>query len=266
MPTPPSPTAPFQPPLTLKSPSASPDTRARASRSHPAKRVSAPARARRPSRSRELKLWADGHSIVAGIDEVGRGPLAGPVVAGAVSLDPHKRPAWLRHVRDSKQLSATVRGDIAAAIKHTVPAWGVGWAAVQEIDSVGILQATRLAMRRALADLALRAGAPPDYALIDGRDAHQFHCPFETIVRGDASCTSIAAASVVAKVARDAWMETRSAAYPGYGFDSNKGYGTPEHLDALKRLGPCAEHRYSFAPVRANDRTALRPAPLPLGF
>ena len=203
---------------------------------------------------------------MAGVDEVGRGPLAGPVVAGAVALDPHSRPPWLGRVRESKQLSAPARRELAAAIKHSAAAWGVGWAAVQEIDSVGILEATRLAMRRALADLAARAQTPADYVLVDGRDAHRFHCAFESIVRGDASCTSIAAASVIAKVARDAWMETRAAAYRGYGFAGNKGYGTPAHLDALRRRGPCAEHRYSFAPVRASDRNALRSAPRPLGF
>ena len=233
-----------------------------------ARRAAAPRRRRgtRPTRSRELQLWQDGHRLVAGIDEVGRGPLAGPVVAGAVCLDPRTRPGWLGRVRDSKQLSAIARRELAAEIKHSVPGWGVGWTAVQEIDSVGILEATRLAMRRALSDLAQRAAAPADYVLIDGNDAHDFDCAFETIIRGDARCTSIAAASVVAKVARDAWMETRAAAYPGYGFASNKGYATPSHLAALARLGPCAEHRYSFAPVRANDRAALRPAPLPLGF
>ena len=156
-----------------------------------------------------------------------RGPLAGPVVAGAVCLDPRSRPGWLGRVRDSKQLSARARRELAAAIKDVVPGWGVGWAAVQEIDSVGILQATRLAMRRALSDLAERVGVPVSYVLVDGRDAHHFDCAFETIIGGDASSTSIAAASVVAKVARDAWMETRAAAYPGYGFAANKGYGTP---------------------------------------
>lgn len=223
-------------------------------------------RAKRPTRSREYRLWAQGHARVAGLDEVGRGPLAGPVVAGAVSLDPHSRPPWLGRVRDSKQLAAPVRRELAAAIKHTVPAWGIGWAAVQEIDSVGILAATRLAMRRALADLSARSQAPADYVLVDGRDQHRFHCAFETIVGGDASCTSIAAASVIAKVARDAWKETRAATYRGYGFARNKGYGTPGHLAALRRHGPCPEHRYSFAPVRASDRQALRPALPPRGF
>lgn len=220
----------------------------------------------RPTRSRELQLWDEGRTLVAGVDEVGRGPLAGPVVAGAVSLEPHSRPAWLRHVRDSKQLAAPARRNLAAAIKDSVPGWGVGWAAVQEIDSVGILEATRLAMRRALSDLATRTQAAADYVLVDGRDRHRFPCAHETIIGGDASCTSIAAASIVAKVARDAWMETRASAYAGYGFAHNKGYATPDHLAALRRQGPCAEHRYSFAPVRASDRQALRPAPLPLGF
>ena len=256
-------TSAFQPPLP---PNPAPGQRP--GRTTPPPAGPAPRRrgAQRPTRRRELQLWASGYGVVAGVDEVGRGPLAGPVVAGAVCLDPRSRPGWLGRVRDSKQLSARARRELAAAIKDVVPGWGVGWAAVQEIDSVGILQATRLAMRRALSDLAERVGVPVSYVLVDGRDAHHFDCAFETIIGGDASSTSIAAASVVAKVARDAWMETRAAAYPGYGFAANKGYGTPAHLDALRRHGPCAEHRYSFTPVRASDRAALRPAPRPLGF
>ena len=249
------PTAPFQPALPRHSPAPAPQQGRRPR-----------GRSAWPTRRRELQLWDAGHALVAGVDEVGRGPIAGPVVAGAVCLEPRSRPDWLGRVRDSKQLSARSRRDLAAAIKHTVPGWGVGWTAAEEIDSVGILQGTRLAMRRALADLAARAGASADYVLVDGRDAHHFECPFETIVGGDASSTSIAAASVVAKVARDAWMETRAAAYPGYGFAANKGYATPGHLVALRRRGPCVEHRYSFAPVRASGRAALRPAPARLGF
>ena len=249
------PTAPFQPALPRHPPPPTPQ---------PGRRPRG--RSAWPSRRRELQLWDSGHALVAGVDEVGRGPIAGPVVAGAVCLEPRSRPDWLGRVRDSKQLSPRARRDLAAAIKHTVPGWGVGWTAAEEIDSVGILQGTRLAMRRALADLAGRTGAAADYVLVDGRDAHHFECPFETIVGGDASSTSIAAASIVAKVARDAWMETRATAYPGYGFAANKGYATPGHLAALRRLGPCAEHRYSFAPVRASGRAALRPAPARLGF
>ena len=168
-------------------------------------------------------------------------------------------------MRDSKQLSAPARRDIAAAIKYSVPAWVIGWVGVHEIDSVGILEATRLAMRCALADLAARHDAPADYVLVDGRDRHRFHCAHETIIGGDAICTSIAAASVIAKVARDAWMEALDATHRGYGFDHNKGYGTPSHLAALRARGPCAEHRYSFAPVRASARAALCPLALPLG-
>ena len=249
------PTAPFQPALPRHSPPPAPQQGHRP-----------PGRSAWPTRRRELQLWDAGHALVAGVDEVGRGPIAGPVVAGAVCLEPRSRPDWLGRVRDSKQLSARARRDLAAAIKHTVPGWGVGWTAAEEIDSVGILQGTRLAMRRALADLAGRSGAAVDYVLVDGRDAHHFECQFETIVGGDASSTSIAAASIVAKVARDAWMETRAAAYPAYGFAANKGYATPGHLAALRRRGPCVEHRYSFAPVRASGRAALRPAPARLGF
>ena len=218
---------------------------------------------RRPSRRRELQLWAQGYERVAGVDEVGRGPLAGPVVAGAVVLRPLTRPRWLRHVRDSKQLAPSQRRELAAAIKASA-AWGIGWSTVGEIDGCGILEATRLAMRRALVDLC-RAGDPPaDFVLVDGRDRHRFACPFETIIGGDARCTSIAAASVIAKVARDAWMEAIAADHQGYEFAQNKGYATPAHLTALRDRGPCAEHRFSFAPVRASSRQALRPAPQPL--
>ena len=223
-------------------------------------------RVERPTRRRELQLWAEGYQCVAGIDEVGRGPLAGPVVAGAVVLAPRSRPPWLRHVRDSKQVSLSRRRQLAAAIKASAAAWGIGWGSVEEIDSAGILEATRMAMRRALLDLR-RSGSPPaDYALVDGRDHHRFACAFETIVGGDICCTSIAAASIIAKVTRDAWMEAIAANHPGYGFAQNKGYATRAHLTALRAQGPCAEHRFSFSPVRASSREALRPAPQALSF
>ncbi len=215
------------------------------------------AAADRPTRGRELRLWAQGCTTVAGVDEVGRGPLAGPVTAAAVVLRPHSRPRWLSELRDSKQLSAATRERLDEAIRASVSDWAVGWAGAEEIDSVGIVSATRLAMRRALASLT----TPAQYVLVDGNDRHQFECPFEAIVRGDATVTSIAAASVVAKVARDAWMAALADRYGGYAFRSNKGYATAAHLAALRERGPCSAHRFSFAPVRAVMREALRPRP-----
>ena len=200
----------------------------------------------RPSVARELRLWREGYRAVAGLDEVGRGPLAGPVTAGAVVLRPYARPAWLADVRDSKQLTAVSRRRIAAAIKTAVTDWAVGWASAWEVDDAGVVEATRRAMRRALAARA----ELPSFVLVDGTDALPLDCPVEAIVRGDVQVTSIAAASVLAKVARDVWMERADTRFRGYGFASNKGYGTAAHLAALERHGPCSQHRASFAPVR----------------
>ena len=215
----------------------------------------------RPTRGREIRLWRAGCRRVAGVDEVGRGPLAGPVTAGAVVLQPHARPAWLHELRDSKQLSPTKRRRLASAIRDSAVDWALGWAAAQEVDSVGIVAATRLAMLRALAALS----APAEFVLVDGQNELRLGCPTEAIVRGDAAVTCIAAASVLAKVARDAWMAALDARFQGYGFRAHKGYGTAAHLAALRQQGPCPEHRFSFAPVRASMRQALRPAASPLG-
>ena len=130
--------------------------------------------------------------------------------------------------------------------------WALGWTAAEEIDRLGIRPATHLAMRRALAALA----APPDFVLVDGNDDYRFPCPSEDVVRGDAQIVSVAAASVLAKVARDAWMTALADRNAGYGFAAHKGYPTPAHLEALQRLGPCAEHRRSYAPVRAHLASA----------
>jgi ribonuclease HII len=179
---------------------------------------------------------------VAGVDEAGRGPLAGPVVAAAVILNRKKIPKGLN---DSKQMTAQAREAAFEAIMTCAVAVGVGEASVDEIDLVNIRQATHLAMARAVRALAVA----PMFALVDGNDAPALSCPCDTIVKGDGLSVSIAAASIVAKVTRDRLMAALHGEHPGYGWISNKGYGTGEHLDALSRLGPCRHHRRSFAPV-----------------
>jgi len=179
---------------------------------------------------------------VAGIDEAGRGPLAGPVVAAAVILDRRKLP---KGIDDSKQMSPDAREEAYLQIKHFAVAIGVGEASVDEIDLINIRQATHLAMARAVRSLAI----PATFALVDGNDAPALPCPCDTLIDGDARSISIAAASVIAKVTRDRMMAALHAEHPGYGWIANKGYSTAAHLEALTRLGPCRHHRRSFAPV-----------------
>lgn len=185
-----------------------------------------------------------GSEIVAGVDEAGRGPLAGPVVAAAVVLDARHPIAGLA---DSKQLRPSRREGLAAEIKHRARAWALGSAEVEEIDRINILAAALLAMRRAVLALNVR----PDAAWIDGNVAPPLPCATVTVVGGDASVASIAAASILAKTARDAEMAALAARHPQYGFERHKGYGTQRHLDALRQHGPSAIHRRSFAPVQA---------------
>jgi ribonuclease HII len=187
--------------------------------------------------------------LSAGIDEAGRGPLAGPVYAAAVILDP-ARP--IRGLRDSKVLSAGRREDLAVEIRAHAIAWAVAVADVAEIDTLNILQATLLAMRRAVEALKVLPGE----AVVDGNQCPRLPCPVHAIVRGDRIVASISAASILAKTARDALLLELHDRYPLYGFAHNKGYGTPEHLAALARHGPCPAHRRSFAPV-AQMRLAL---------
>jgi ribonuclease HII len=187
--------------------------------------------------------------LTAGIDEAGRGPLAGPVVAAAVILD-RKRP--IRGIADSKILTAEVRAELAQRIQERSIAFGLGWADACEVDSINILQATMLAMRRAL--LGLRCD--PAHVIVDGDRCPSLaglplDCTIEAVVKGDASVTCVGAASILAKVARDRFMCDLELRYPGYGFAAHKGYGTPEHLAALRRLGPSPVHRRSFAPVQS---------------
>jgi ribonuclease HII len=180
--------------------------------------------------------------LVAGIDEAGRGPLAGPVVAAAVILDPAHPVEGLR---DSKLLSAQRRERLAIDIRARALAWAVAECSVAEIDALNILQATLLAMRRAVEALQI----VPSQALVDGDRCPQLGCPARAIVKGDRDVAVIGAASILAKTARDAMLVALDQQYPMYGFARHKGYGTPEHLAALDLHGPCPAHRRSFAPV-----------------
>ena len=187
----------------------------------------------------EDALRAEGYDIVCGVDEAGRGPLAGPVCAAAVILP---RGVTIEGLDDSKKFTEKRRealyGDIIAAAE----AYGVAFAAVEEIEKLNILGATYLAMNRAIAAL----GADIELALIDGNRAAGIEYPCRTIVGGDGKCASIAAASIIAKVTRDRYMRALEEKYPGYGFARHKGYGTAAHYAAIRALGPCAEHRPSF--------------------
>lgn len=191
-------------------------------------------------------------SLHCGVDEAGRGPLAGPVVAAAVILDPRRR---IRGIRDSKLIEPEERTELAAKIRQSALAWAVAWADVEEIDALNILQATFLAMRRAL--LGLRIA--PAHVQIDGNRCPSFaglapsltpDCTFEAIVDGDALCVSIGAASILAKVTRDAMMVALDRCDPRYGFAAHKGYPTPQHHAMLDQFGPSPIHRRSFAPVK----------------
>lgn len=199
-----------------------------------------------PSLHEEEALWAAGRRYVAGVDEVGRGPLAGPVFAAAVVLDSRCRGGWLSDLRDSKTLTAAERERLAECVRREAPAFAIGWATVPEIDTFGISAANKLAMRRALDGLKLR----PHCVLIDGPATIDYPLPQQAIIDGDALCTSIAAASIVAKVARDALMCDLDRFFPQYGFASHKGYATREHLERLARFGPCPQHRRSWRSVQ----------------
>jgi ribonuclease HII len=212
----------------------------------------------------EKLLWARGIPLVAGVDEAGRGPLAGPVIAAAVIV-----PAGFccRGINDSKQLTPLLREHYFA--KLTAPgalvSYGIGLAEPAEIDRVNILQATYLAMQRAVLNLSIQ----PDHLLIDGLPVALFQIPQMAIVDGDTKSVSIAAASIIAKVTRDRMMQKWHTEFPQYGFQENKGYGTPAHIESLQIHGPCSIHRRSFTPVAQTyfrfDWAALRETPSPGG-
>lgn len=187
----------------------------------------------------EREVFAQGYQLVCGVDEAGRGPLAGPVCAAAVIL-----PAGLEipGLDDSKKLSDKRRRELFPIIQEQAVAYGIGFASHEEIDEINILQATYLAMERAIAQLQVK----PEFALIDGNRAKDFGLPVKTVVKGDSLSASIAAASVLAKVSRDVLMEEAAQAYPGYGFEIHKGYGTKAHYEALRQQGASPIHRMSF--------------------
>ena len=194
----------------------------------------------------EEALLERGYSYVAGIDEVGRGPLAGPVVAGVVILPPRPQGTWLDGITDSKALTPAQRERSYDAILENAWASATGQASAMEIDEMGIVPATSLAMRRALDGLALM----PQFLLIDAFPLPDVDIPQKAIVKGDALSLSIAAASIMAKVTRDRIMAEFDEDYPEYGFAGHKGYGSAEHIRKIETLGPCPVHRYSFAPIR----------------
>lgn len=187
--------------------------------------------------------------LVAGVDEAGRGPLAGPVVAAAVILDPGRPIAGLA---DSKTLAPRRREALAVEVRAGSLAWGLGWADAAEVDALNVLQATFLAMRRALVALS----TPPAHVIVDGDRCPglgglALECTLEAVVQGDATLPSVSAASILAKCARDAFMRELESRYPGYGLAGHKGYPTAEHVAALRRLGPSPVHRRSFGPVQS---------------
>ncbi len=199
----------------------------------------------------ENALWKAGLTAVAGIDEAGRGCLAGPVTAAAVILPAARGVAnSLLGVRDSKQLSADEREKLRVIIERTCLAWAVGWADNGEIDQLGIVPATRLAIWRALEIIEIE----PDHLLVDYLVLPNIPLPQTRLVKGDARSLTIAAASILAKTYRDRWMISNSSLYPGFGFNTNKGYGTPAHRKAIQVLGPSPIHRMSFAPLRGPDQ------------
>lgn len=197
-----------------------------------------------PTLERETQFWELGLTYVAGLDEAGRGCWAGPVAAAAVMLAPGTA---LPGVRDSKQLSPARRAELSELIVARALSWGVGFASAQEIDALGIVSATRLAMTRALQQLT----PPPQALILDALTLPETALPQMAFPRADATVLSVAAASILAKVHRDRWMsEVAEALYPGYGFARHKGYGTKEHQAALRAWGPCPLHRQTFAPLR----------------
>ncbi|HVP06108.1 MAG TPA: ribonuclease HII [Dehalococcoidia bacterium] len=198
----------------------------------------------------ERTIWGEGTQLIAGVDEVGRGPLAGPVAAGAVILPAGQRATgrfrFLKHVNDSKQLTPEAREEIAPLIWENAVAAEVAFVSVETIDRIGIAEASRQAMLAAIGALTVQ----PEHLLLDAFPLHACRLPQTPIIGGDGLSLSIAAASIIAKVARDRLMDGHETEYPGYGFQHNKGYYTAEHAQAIQELGPCDIHRRSFSPVK----------------
>ena len=200
-----------------------------------------------PNLQYEMELWSQGVHYVAGIDEAGRGALAGPVSAAVVIL-PHldTLPQLLSGVRDSKEMTPLQREYWAGQVRSIALAWRVGFASSVEIDQIGIVPATLLAVQRALEQLPL----PPEHLLLDYIRLAECSLPQTSLIKGDARSLSIAAASILAKTSRDALLRSFDEVYPSYGFGTHKGYATKAHLEALAQFGPCPEHRTSFQPIR----------------
>ena len=199
-----------------------------------------------PTYDEEVALLEDGYAVIGGVDEAGRGSLAGPVVAGAVVLPLHPKGDWVTGIRDSKCLTPRQRQTALRTMRDESIAMAFGIASSAEIDDMGIIWATRAAMARAINGLPVR----PDFLLLDAILLPDVDIPQRSIIKGDAKCLSIAAASIVAKETRDSIMREYDDEYPAYGFAQHKGYATRQHLNALESVGPCEIHRYSFAPVR----------------
>ena len=198
-----------------------------------------------PTLAEEQVLWQQGYRFIAGLDEVGRGALAGPVGAGAVILPADLDLSLLTGVRDSKELTPAQRESLAPQIKKVALAFGIGMLSSELVDEFGIVEATRRAMAQAIKKL----GVSPEFLLVDALKLPKIPLPQKAIIDGDKLSLSIACASIIAKVARDHLMINVEKKYPGYGFAHHKGYGTPEHMDCLERLGPCPIHRRTFAPI-----------------
>jgi ribonuclease HII len=207
----------------------------------------------RPSLQRERVAWA-GEQLLVGVDEAGRGPLAGPVVAAAVVFPPGATA--VRGLRDSKTLLPAVRRKLAERIRERVLGFGIGAASCREIDRLNIRVATALAMRRAI-DHLFRQGrivaTRPYYILIDGLPLPEIGYPHQALVDGDARCHSVSAAAILAKTVRDRLMQRLAPRYPGYGWETNVGYGTPEHQESLRLHGPTCHHRFTFAPIAQHE-------------
>ena len=190
----------------------------------------------------EEKLYDEGFHLICGVDEAGRGPLAGPLVVAACILPPFLR---IEGINDSKQLSAKKRKELYKVIVKNALAYKIVFVTEEDVDSLNIYQATKKGMLMAIAGLKHK----PDYALIDAMPLGELEIPHNSIIHGDARCASVAAASILAKVTRDEYMEKMDIKYPNYGFKKHKGYGTKAHMQALEKYGPCKIHRKSFAPV-----------------